>query len=70
MKKQKSLLSKIECLGGPLDGKWIATPEGAGGMPYTSGCGRIHMYLLDSYPAGQGFRDIWRWVSCTKCEDD
>ena len=69
MKKQKKLLSKIECLGGPLDGKWIATPEGAGGMPYTSNYGRIHMYVRDSYPAGQGHREIWRWVACCSSED-
>jgi hypothetical protein len=38
-------------------------------MPYTSSYGRIHMYLRDSYPAGQGHREIWRWVACSSSED-
>jgi hypothetical protein len=53
-------LKRVECLGGPLDGRWISKDETADSFVVNLNPLVTHRYVIDEQHTGKGVRTIYR----------
>lgn len=53
-------LKRVECLGGPLDGKWVTMREDTTQFFVNINVLVHHLYVMDEQQTGKGVRTVYR----------
>lgn len=58
-------LKRVECLGGPLDGRWVTVREDESQFFVNVNPLVHHLYVMDEQQTGKGVRTVYRHVEAT-----
>jgi hypothetical protein len=53
-------LRRVECLGGPLDGRWVTVRDDLGEFLVNTIPLVLHLYVMDEQQTGKGVRTVYR----------